>query len=140
MSSIVPDLELPILVVDEAHWQKVHADSTTPLEYTIATRDGFQLSTAGFDFPIPEGAEFNGPNIIQIIVGKEHLYATAFEKGCSLFTIDKSNLVPMYGSRPFEGFKKDSKLIIAIGHLAPPTTDQPQPKFSVLWAGVVNIA
>ena len=140
MSSIVPDLELPILVVDEAHWQKVHADSSSALEYSIATRDGFQLSTAIFDFPIPEGADFKGPNIIQIIVGKEQLYATAFEKGCSLFTIDKANLVPMYGSKPFEGFKKDSKLIVAIGHLAPPTPDQPQPKFSVLWAGVVNIA
>ncbi len=140
MSSIVPDLEMPILVVDDAHWQKVHADSAGALEYSISTRDGFQLSTANFDFLIPEGADFKGPNIIQIVLGKEQLYATAYEKGSTLFTIDKANLVPMYGSKPFGGFIKDSKLIVAIGHLSPPTPDQPQPKFTVLWAGVVNIA
>ncbi len=140
MSSIVPDLELPILVVDEAHWQKVHADSVEALEYSITTRSGFQISTSEFDFPIPEGVDFSGPNIIQIVAGKEQLYAAAYEKGCTLYTIDQANLVPMYGSRPFEGFQKGTKLIVAIGHLSPPKADLPQPKFTVLWAGVVNIA
>ena len=139
MSSIIPDLELPILVVDEAHWQKVHPNNVEALEYAVQTRDGFQISTADFDFPIPDGVDFKGPNIIQIVVGKEQLYATAYEKGCSLYTLDKANLVPMYGSRPFEGFAQGSKLIIAIGHLSPPKGDLPQPKFTVLWAGVVNI-
>lgn len=138
MSSIVPDLELPILVVDEAHWQKVHPNSMEALEYSVQARDGFQISTTAFEFPIPDDVDFKGPNIIQFVVGKEQLYATAYEKDCSLYTIDKANLVPMYGSRPFEGFKPGTKMIIAIGHLSPPKDGQPQPKFTVLWAGVVN--
>ncbi len=139
MSSIIPDIELPILIVDEAHWQKVSANGESALEYSVSNKDGFQLSTQGFEFPIPTEVEISGPNIIQIIVGKEQLYATAYEKNVTLFTIDKANLVPMYGSRPFVGFQKDAKVIVAIGHLAPPTNEFPQPKFTVLWAGVVNI-
>jgi hypothetical protein len=139
MSSIVPDLELPVVTVDDAHWQKVHADNVEALEYSIHRRDGFQLSTKGFQFPIPDGMDFKSPNIIQIVIGKEELYAMAYEKGHTQYTLDKSNLVPMYGSKPFEGFKAGTKLILAIGHLSPPTKELPQPKFTVLWAGVVNI-
>jgi hypothetical protein len=139
MSSIVPDLELPIIIVDEAHWQKVHADNAEAMEYSIQSRDGFQISTGDFEFLIPDGVDFKGPNIIQLVVGKEQLYATAYEKGQTLYTLDQANLVPMYGSRPFEGFQKETKVIIAIGHLSPPKADLPQPKFTVLWAGVVNI-
>lgn len=139
MSSIIPDIELPILVVDDAHWQKVSADGEPVLEYSISSREGFQIATQGFEFPLPADAEIKGPNIIQIIVGKEQLYAAAYEKGKTLYTINKPNLVPMYGSKPFEGFHKDAKVIVAIGHLAPPTPELKQPKFTVLWAGVVNI-
>lgn len=139
MSSIVPDLELPILTVDDAHWQKVHAENAEALEYSIRQRDGFQLSTQGFEFLIPDGVDFKGPNIIQVVVGKEELYAMAYDKGHSMYTLDKANLVPMYGSKPFEGFRSGTKLIVAIGHLSPPTSELPQPKFTVLWAGVVNI-
>ncbi|KAF0111702.1 MAG: hypothetical protein FD147_713 [Chloroflexi bacterium] len=139
MSSIVPDLELPILLVDDAHWQKINTDNEEAVEYSISNRDGFQISTQGFEFIIPEDADYKEPNIIQIVLGKEQLYATAYEHDCNLFTIDKANLVPMYGSRPFKGFEKNLKLIIAIGHLAPPMDDLPRPKFTVLWAGVVNI-
>lgn len=139
MTSIVPDLELPILVVDEAHWQKIHADNVEPLEYSIPASRGIQLSTNGFEFPVPDGADYNAPNIIQLVVGKEQLYAAAYEKGITLYTLDKTTLVAMYGSRDFDGFHKDSKLIVAIGHLSPPSPELPQPKFSVMWAGVVNI-
>ena len=139
MSSIVPDLELPILVVDEAHWQKVNSSDGAALEYSISNHSGFQISTQGFVFTLPEDADYKDPNIIQIVTGKEQLYATAYERDCTLYTIDKSNLVPMYGSHPFDGFQKDVKLIIAIGHLAPPKADSPRPKFTVLWAGVVNV-
>jgi hypothetical protein len=139
MSSIVPDLVLPIIVVDEAHWQKVLNKGAEPLEYEVATREGFRISTQGFQFTIPENCDFLAPNIIQIIVGKEQLYAVAYEKGTSMYTVNKPNLVPMYGSKPFAGFQKDQKIIVAIGHLAPPRPDLPQPKFTVIWAGVVNI-
>jgi hypothetical protein len=139
MSSIVPDLKLPLVTVDDAHWQKVHADKVEALEYSIPLREGFQLSTQGFEFVIPDGMDFKAPNIIQIVIGKEQLYAMAYEKGLSLYTLDKTNLVPMYGSRPFEGFWSGMKLIVAIGHLSPPTSELPQPKFTVVWAGVVNI-
>jgi hypothetical protein len=139
MSSIVSDLELPIVTVDDAHWQKVHAENVEALEYSIHRRDGFLLSTEGFEFPIPDGMDFLGPNIIQIVIGKEELYAMAYEKGIHQYTLDKDHLVAMYGSRPFEGFRPGTKLIVAIGHLSPPSVELPQPKFTVLWAGVVNI-
>ena len=139
MSSIVPGLELPLVTVDEAHWQKVHAETIEALEYSIHNLYGFQLSTKDFKFPIPDGMDFKSPNIIQIVIGKEELYAIAYEKGLTLYTLDKDNLVAMYGSRPFEGFRPGTKLILAIGHLSPPTSELPQPKFTVMWAGVVNI-
>jgi hypothetical protein len=139
MSSIVPDLELPILVVDDAHWQKVTSTGEEGEEYSIFSRDGFRLSTKGYEFTIPSGVDFIAPNIIQLVIGKDQLYATAYEPDCTLYTIDPANLVPMYGSRRFTGFQKGQKLIIAIGHLSPPGHDLPQPRFIVLWAGVVNI-
>ena len=140
MSSIVPDLELPILVVDKAHWQKISPSGEEGEEYTITNRDGFRLSTKGFEFTIPEGAEFSAPNIIQLVIGKEQLYATAYELDCSLYTINAANLVPMYGSKRFTGFQKGQKLIVAIGYLAPPGEEFAQAKFTILWVGVVNIA
>jgi hypothetical protein len=139
MSSIVPDLELPILTVDDAHWQKISPSGDEGLEYTVSNREGFRLSTKGFKFTIPDGAVFSAPNIIQVVIGKEQLYATAFELDRSLYTLDAANLVPMYGSRKFSGFQKGQKLIIAIGYLAPPSEEFAQAKFTVLWAGVVNI-
>lgn len=139
MSSITADLELPTIVVDEPHWQTVHVDNQTPLEYNISSQLGFRLSTHGYQFIIPDGVDFSGPNVIQIVTGKEQLYATAFEQGQSLHTIDSANLVPMYGSKPFTGFQPGQKIIVAIGHLVPPSSQFPHPKFTVLWAGVVNI-
>ena len=139
MSSIVPDLEYPIIVVDDAHWQKISQDGEESLEYSINNREGFRLSTQGFDFLIPEGAGFSSPNIIQVIIGKDMLYATAFEHDSNLYTINAANLVPMYGSRRFSGFQKDQKVMVDIGHRSPPGIDMPQPKFTVLWAGVINI-
>ena len=139
MSSITPDLELPTIVVDEPHWQTVHLDNQSPLEYNVASRLGFRLSTHGYQFVIPEGADFTAPNVIQIVTGKEKLYAAAFEPEKTLHIIDAASLVPMYGSAPFNGFQADQKVIIAIGHLVPPSSDFPHPKFTVLWAGVVNI-
>jgi hypothetical protein len=139
MSSIVPDLELPILIVDEAHWQKISPSGEEGEEYSISNKDGFRLSTKGFKFFIPNGADFSAPNVIQVVIGKEQLYAMAYEPDCSLYTINAANLVPMYGSRAFTGFQKGQKLIVAIGHLAPPSKELAQAKFTVLWAGVVNI-
>jgi len=100
---------------------------------------GFRLSTHGYQFVIPDGVDFSGPNVIQIVTGKEQLYATAFERERTIHTIDAANLVPMYGSKPFNGFLVGQKIIIAIGHLVPPNSQFPHPKFTVLWAGVVNI-
>jgi len=139
MSSITPDLELPTIIVDEPHWQTVHVDGQKPLEYNLSCRLGFRISTTGYEFVIPEGVDFLSPNVIQVVTGKEQLYATAFEKGQSIHTIDAGNLVPMYGSKPFHGFQVGQKIIVAIGHLSPATSDQPHPRFVVLWAGVVNI-
>lgn len=139
MSATVPGTTLPILEVDEAHWQKIHADAAVAQEYSLKAGNGFQLSTGSFKFPVPEDASFSEPNIIQIVLGRDSLYATAYEKDVSLYNIDQANLVPMYGSKPFEGFAAGSKCIIAIGHLAPPDKENPQPKFSVMWAGVLNV-
>ena len=140
MSSIVPDLELPIITVDDAHWQKITPGGDEGEEYTVSSRDGFMLSTRGFEFSIPNGADYSAPNIIQIIIGKDQLYACAYENDRFLYTINAANLVPMYGSHPFSGFAKGQKLIIAIGQLSPRNKKEPQTKFTVLWAGVVNVA
>ena len=139
MSSITPELELPVLHIDKAHWQTQTLDGTEPLEYAITCHKGFIVSTEGFEFTLPEGGDIGGPNIIQIVMGKDQLYAMAYEPGVSLYTVNPANLVPLYGSIPFSGFEQGQKLIIAVGHLAPPTKDHTQPKFTVLWAGVVNV-
>lgn len=139
MSSITPDLELPTLVVDGSHWQTIRADEQLPLEYHTSSRLGFRLSTAKFNFAIPDGAEFNTPNVIQVVAGKEQLYAMAFDPSQTLHTLDSANLVPLYGSKAFGGFQAGQKVIIAIGHLAPSSQEHPQPRMTVLWAGVVNI-
>jgi hypothetical protein len=139
MSSVTPQLELPLLIVDRSHWQKSVAMDFEPLEYEITNHQGFVLSTQGFDFEIPEVMGFRSPNIIQIILGKEQLYAMAYEEGIFEYTVSVGTLVAMYGSVPFSGFASGQKVIVAIGHLTPTDEENPQPKFVVLWAGVVNI-
>ena len=139
MSSVTPQLELSILVVDHAHWQKSVEGGVEPSEYSVASHQGFILSTQGFDFNIPEKLGFRYPNIIQMILGKEQLYAVAYEEGITEYAITAGNLVAMYGSPVFTGFESGQKVIVAIGHLTPAGEENPQPKFIVLWAGVVNI-
>ena len=102
-------------------------------------RNGFILSTRGFEFEIPDKLGFKIPNIIQLVVGKDQLYAMAYERDITLYSVTTGNLVAMYGSPAFKGFEKGQKVIIAIGHLSPVEEDYPQPKFIVLWVGVVNI-
>jgi len=139
MSSITPGLELPLLLVDDSHWQRTNPDGVEPLEYTCSGYDGFMLSTGGYEFTIPEKIGFSAPNIIQLIVGKDQLYAMAYEHGVTLYNVTAANLVPLYGSPAFKGFSRGQKVIVAIGHLTPSGEENPQPKFTVLWAGVVNI-
>ena len=139
MSSITPNLEFPILVVDNTHWQKPNSTGVEPLEYSINNHEGFLLSTQGFQFELPDQLGFKLPNIIQLILGKDQLYAMAYEKDTTLYTVTAANLVAMYGSPVFKGFEKGQKVIIAIGHLSPAIEDDIQPKFTVLWVGVVNI-
>ncbi|MHC1739542.1 MAG: hypothetical protein AB9897_00345 [Anaerolineaceae bacterium] len=139
MSSVTPQLDLPILLVDHAHWQRSVDGGVEPSEYTISTHQGFILSTQGYEFTIPEMVGFHHPNIIQMILGKEQLYAMAYEEGISEYAVTPGNLVAMYGSPPFTGFTSGQKVIIAVGHLTPAGEENPQPKFVVLWAGVVNI-
>lgn len=139
MSSITPDLELPILVVDHSHWQRPTDDGRLPLEYTVNSRKGFVLSTQGYEFELPDKVADLTPNIIQLIMGKEQLYAMAYEKDKTLYTVNAENLVAMYGSAQFKRFESGQKVIVAIGHLSPATSQEEQPKFIVLWVGVVNI-
>ena len=139
MSSITPDLELPTLVVDDQHWQTIRVNNQTPLEYSVSSRLGFRISTHGYEFKLPDEAGFDHPNVIQIVAGKNQLYATAFEEDRTLYPIDSTNLVPLYGSKPFGGFHPGQKVIVAIGHLVPSSDEHPHPKVTVLWAGVVNI-
>jgi hypothetical protein len=139
MSSITPGLELPLLVVDDAHWQKANPDGLEALEYSASAYNGFMLSTRGYEFTIPEKLGFTRPNMIQLVMGKEQLYAMAYEPDVTLYHVTPGNLVPLYGSPTFKGFLKGQKIIIAIGHLTPAGEELPRPKFTVLWAGVVNI-
>ncbi len=139
MSSITPELELPFLQIDKAHWQTQALSGIEPLEYSISNRKGFIISTEGFEFTLPEKSGINAPNIIQIVMGKDRLYAMAYEPGVCTYTVNAPNLVPLYGSLPFNGFEPGQKIIIAIGHLAPYAKDLAQPKFTVLWAGVINV-
>lgn len=139
MSSITPNLELPILVVDRLHWQKPSDGGGLPLEYNINNRDGFLLSTQGYEFELPDKVSTLAPNIIQLIMGKEQLYAMAYEKDKTLYTVNAENLVAMYGSPKFKRFEGGQKVIVAIGHLSPAVVKDEQPKFIVLWVGVVNI-
>jgi len=139
MSSITPELELPILTIDKAHWQTQSIAGSEPLEYNIASGKGLIISTKGFEFTLPDEGGISAPNIIQIILGKDQMYAMAFEPGVDLYTVNASNLVPLYGSQPFSGFSTGQKLIIAVGYLSPPGRETDQPKFTILWAGVVNV-
>jgi hypothetical protein len=139
MSSITPGLELPTLVVDDAHWQRANPEGKEALEYTLSGYDGLMISTQGYKFIIPEKLGFSAPNIIQLVVSKDQLYAMAYERGVTLYSATAATLVPMYGSPDFKGFMKGQKVIVAIGHLTPAGEENPRPKFVVIWAGVVNI-
>lgn len=139
MSSVTPQLEIPIVQVDHEHWQNSSSNGVEPLEYSVNSNNGFVLSTNGYSFVIPEAMGFREPNIIQVILGKDRLYAMAYEAGETEYTVAAGNLVALYGSPAFSGFEHGQKVIVAIGHLTPAGDESPQPKFIVLWVGVVNI-
>lgn len=129
---------LSVIRIDGEHLMTRRSDNTEAPAYAIESRQGFILDASGYKFQASSDSDRATPTMIQLIVDQRGLYETPWQAGVEQYSLTAITLVPKSGSRPFGGFKRGDRLILAIGH---ETTAQPpaQSDFHLLWAGAVDV-
>jgi hypothetical protein len=126
----------PMLAIDEAHLQFQRSDGTEAPKYELAPTRGVTLDANGYKFSIPSRLKVDGPNSVQVLIGKDRTYHADWNPKDGKVVLDASNLKPMQQSQSFSGFQAGDTVIIGIGHSA---VDGGILNFAVIWVGIAEI-
>ncbi len=125
-----PPLKLATIHVDDEHRQFEGGSNAT---YEIPSGIGLILDASGYEFKIPPGAKYKGPNMIQVMLDQNSFYGLPWKEGVTQYTLSLQTLNPMGNSAPLTGFYPGEDVVVAIGYQSDPEN------FYVLWAGILNI-
>jgi hypothetical protein len=123
---------LPTIKMDDEHHQ-VERDGPPPPVYTLPPTAEFMLDAEGYQLPYPPSLEGQEVNTIEIVLGKEEQFTTAWQHGVTKHRIAKDTL-SAHAKKPFEGLKDGQTMMIGVGILSP---DKSQ--LSVVWAALVEV-
>ncbi len=127
----------PTIVVDEAHLQLQHADGSAPVDYAISPGPGLILDASGYKFQIPAQLELAAPDSVSIVVGKGQMYAAEWKPAEGRVQLDATTMTPVGHAPAFTGFPAGTTVALGIGHTE--KTLGAKSRFSVIWAGMVNV-
>ncbi|MBI5842584.1 MAG: hypothetical protein HZB19_21045 [Chloroflexi bacterium] len=119
---------LPVLVVDEAHFQ----DET--LVYEIPAGNGFVLDARNYTYQIPVGAGPVTANYLQLVeIAQEgEIFGMELSVGASRSSITADQLLPLTGTSDFGGFGAGQQFVIAIGNMN-------EERFIPLWTATIEV-
>lgn len=131
---------LPVIKVDDRHWQIEQPDGSEALIYEVPPGAGLILDATGYEIRVPPfpGVTISGPNMIQLAVDSARMYGVEWQDGIEKYYLVPETLVPLYGSIPFTGLLPGWRFILAIGfHRLDPATMTAN--FYPLWYALVDV-
>ncbi len=133
-----PPSHLPVIKADMEHLQVEKGDGSVPPFYDVPAGDGFVLDTSELKLVMPPSLKIDAPNMIQIVIDKRY-YGAAWETSRSSYVLTAETLTPMQGSRPFDGLKRNEKVVIAIGYMDEKGQTTGQVAFYPMWYAIADV-
>jgi hypothetical protein len=138
---VVKDFEyqLPVIRVDDAHFQVDREDSRDPEIYKLPVGPGFILDATGYTFHAPPGLESVPPNLIQLVRGAGQTYGHPWREGKTRYVMTGDTLKPARGCVTLRMFEAGEVLILAIGRFFPPEGPMEEGKFYTYWVTMIYV-
>jgi hypothetical protein len=131
--------ELPVIRVDDAHFQMEWQDGTEPEIYRLPAGPGFVLDATGYTFRVPLDLGGQPPNLIQLVRGAGHTYERPWREGKTRYVITGDTLIPAKGSVRLRMFESGEVLSLAIGKFVSPGSVLAKGKFYSYWVSMIYI-
>ena len=124
---------LPLVIVDEEHFQALKQGSTEA-GYQLPAGKGFTLDATAYPFLIPADApEVPGPNMIQLSAGDGMVYSHPWNMQQTRYDLTPETLVSIETGQAFPGLVAGQSYLLGVGYL------DATGRFTVLWAAVVDV-
>jgi hypothetical protein len=121
------------LVIDDEHLQLENSDRPSPSEYLVQAGPAVVLDARNYQFRVPAELEGRSIDSVQVIVDRDRQFSAEWNPRVGLVTLSANTLRAHRVSRPFAGFEKGQRLVIAIGNAE-------AGHFNVVWVGIVRVA
>ena len=131
--------ELPVIRVDNTHYQVEREDGSQPEIYTLPAGPGFILDATGYAFQIPPGLGTKPPNLIQLVHGAGHAYEHPWQQGKVVYVITGDTLQPQHGPEVFRMFVIGAMLTLAIGRYVSAAESAIFVDFHAYWVGLITV-
>ena len=131
--------ELPVIRVDDTHFQVEREDGTEPEIYRLSSGPGFILDATGYTFRVPLDLGGQPPNLIQLARGAGHTYERPWREGKTRYVITGDTLIPARGCARLRMFDSGEVLILAIGKFISPISMVAKGKFYPYWVSMIYI-
>jgi hypothetical protein len=138
---VVKDFEyqLPVIHVDDAHFQVDREDGSEPEIYTLSVGPGFILDATGYTFQAPSDLEGQPPNLIQLVRGAGQTYMQPWREGKTRYVMTGDTLKPARGCMNLRMFESGEVLILAVGRFFPPDTPMGKGQFYAYWVTMIYV-
>jgi hypothetical protein len=131
--------ELPVICVDDAHFQVEREEGGEPEIYRLPAGPGFILDATGYTFQVPLGLGGQPPNLIQLVRGAGHTYERTWREGKTRYVMTGDTLIPARGCTRLRMFDSGEVLIVAIGKHVAPTHPLGQGTFYPYWVTMIYV-
>lgn len=131
--------DLPVIRVDDNHFQVEREDGSQPEIYILPAGPGFLLDTSDYTFHIPPGLTNKPPNLIQLVRGGGHTYEHPWQQGKDVYVITGDTLQPQHGALPFRMFVSGEMLTLAIGRYVSAEESSIFVDFHTYWVGLITV-
>ncbi len=131
--------ELPVIRVDDAHFQVEREEGSESEIYRLPAGPGFILDASGYTFRIPLSLGGQPPNLIQLVRGAGHTYERTWQEGKTTYVMTGDTLIPARGCPRLRMFESGEVLILAIGKHVAPNHAMGQATFYPYWVTMIYV-
>jgi hypothetical protein len=131
--------ELPVIRMDDAHYQVKREDGSEAEMYKLPAGPGFILDTTGYVFHVPPDLEGEPPNLIRLVRGAGHTYERLWQEGKMTYVMTRDTLRPVRGSGRLRMFESGEILMVAVGRHIAFEGSYAEGKFRAYWMSMIYI-
>lgn len=131
--------ELPVIRVDDAHYQVKREDGSEPEMYRLASGPGFILDATDYTFHIPPDLEGEPPNLIRLVRGAGHTYERPWQEGKMTYVMTRDTLRPVRDSGRLRMFESGEILMLAVGRYISFESSMGVGNFCAYWMSMIYV-